>query len=102
MGESDDRVLNDSLVGATCAAVGDAYVLLAVITHWADFVAALAAAKQHPNLFLWCVCGRGSAAEMGDTAIRAMLREQGDVDSKSCAVSSGLTATRYRRPEKQI
>ena len=40
---------------------------------------------------------KGKGAAYGDTAIRNFLRQRGYVDSKSCAVSPELTATRYGR-----
>jgi hypothetical protein len=95
IGNSDDGELNDALAGAICASPGEANILLAIIKSPVGLAAAFAVAKQHPQLFLWCVFNKGKAVEIGDTAVRAFLRERGYVDSKSCAVSAQLTATRY-------
>ena len=46
---------------------------------------------------LWTVYPKGKAGQFGDTAIRTALRDAGWRDTKSCAVSERLTATRYNR-----
>lgn len=102
MGSCDDRDLSEALAGATCPSPGEAYVLLAILESEADLAAAFDTAKQHPKLFLWCVYRKGKTAEFGDTAIRVFLREHDYIDSKSCAVSAQLTATRYGRKIRPV
>ncbi|MBL9067175.1 MAG: hypothetical protein JNN10_12855 [Sphingopyxis sp.] len=72
-------------------------MLLAILATEADLMSAYAVAEQNPQLMLWCVYPKGKGAAYGDTAIRNFLRQRGYVDSKSCAVSPELTATRYGR-----
>jgi hypothetical protein len=95
MGDCSDPDLSAALTGATCPSPGQASILLAIITSESDLSAAMTMARQHPKLFLWCVYGKGKSAAFGDAAIRAFLRERGYIDSKSCAISADLTATRY-------
>jgi hypothetical protein len=95
IGDCADPDLAAALTGATCSSPDQASILLANIKSESDLSAALTIARQHPNLFLWCVYGKGKSAVFGDTSIRAFLRERGYIDSKSCAVSANLTATRY-------
>jgi hypothetical protein len=95
IGASDDAELTAALAGATCSAARDASVLVAVLTCEADLVAAFAVARTQPELHLWCVYGKGKYATISDAAIRAYLRGQSYVDSKTTGVSDRLTATRY-------
>jgi hypothetical protein len=97
IGKSDDSELVEALAGSTCTTAANATVLLAIIATEIDLLAAHAIAKQNPNLLLWCVYSKGKNATYGDTAIRSFMRQCGYMDSKSCAVSSQLTATRYGR-----
>lgn len=99
MGTGDDIALADALEGARCATTAEAGVLLAILATEADLMSAYAVAEQNPQLMLWCVYPKGKGAAYGDTAIRNFLRQRGYVDSKSCAVSPELTATRYGRKE---
>jgi hypothetical protein len=92
-----DATLADALDGATTDVPGEAAVLVAVVLSDAELAAAFAVAETLPTLAVWCVYGKGKAAITGDGAVRAFMRSQGYVDSKSCAVSGALTATRYGR-----
>lgn len=58
-----------------------------------DLLAALAAAGREPPP-LWIIHGKGAGA-FNDAAVRTLMRERGWIDSKSCAVSGDLSATRY-------
>lgn len=102
IGNSDDGELKKALAGATCLSPGEAHVLLAILKSEADIVLAFATALQHSKLFLWCVYFKGKSSDFGDAAVRTFLRERGYIDSKSCAISSQLTATRYGRKERPI
>jgi len=46
---------------------------------------------------LWVVYTKGKGAPLGETAVRALLREQGLVDVKVAAVSPALTALQFAR-----
>ena len=95
IGKPDDHELEAALSCAVAASPGEAHVLLAMTLCAADLAAALEVAKAHPRHFLWCIYEKGKTASFGDTAVRSFMREHGYVDSKSCAVSDRLTATRY-------
>lgn len=97
MGNSDDRALTAALLEGRCGTTAEATVLLAILASEADLISAYAVAEQNPQLMLWCVYKKGQGAAYGDTAIRSFMRQRGYVDSKSCAVSLQLTATRYGR-----
>ena len=57
---------------------------------------AVAACAPSP---VWIVHDKGRAAVFGETAVRTAMRAAGWIDSKACAVSATLSATRYgRRP----
>jgi hypothetical protein len=73
-----------------------------VLASHADLEAALAVARAAPALPLWCVYGKGKHGGIGDAAIRKYLRDHGYIDSKSCAVSDNLTATRYGAKQESI
>lgn len=71
-----------------------AKMLLAEIQVASDLEAALATAKMAPTLHLWCVYRKGNVP-VSDGTIRSHLRTEGMIDTKSCAISELLTATRY-------
>ncbi|ADL00141.1 hypothetical protein [Brevundimonas subvibrioides] len=57
---------------------------------------AVAACAPSP---VWIVHDKGRAAVFGEAAVRTAMRAAGWIDSKACAVSATLSATRYgRRP----
>jgi hypothetical protein len=94
VGPLDDAELATAVAGVQAATVAEAGILLAVLEQPGDLDAAFAVAKSAPNLMLWCVYPKGKAA-VTDAMVRDYLRGRGYVDSKSCAVSDRLTATRY-------
>lgn len=59
-----------------------------------EAMAAVAALAPSP---VWIVHAKGRATAFGDNAVRAVLRAEGWIDVKACAVSPTLSATRYRR-----
>lgn len=79
---------------ARTSSLPHAQMLLAVVLDTCDLDNALAAAKLKPTLPLWCVYRKGKAP-VSDGLIRNRLRNEGMIDTKSCAVSELLTATRY-------
>ena len=91
IGETDDAALLAALEGAS-APEGGAAILIALINAVGDLAPACARAKGRP---IWIVTGKGRHATVRETDLRAELRALGFADSKSCAVSDRLTATRY-------
>jgi hypothetical protein len=98
LGAVEDAALAESLAGATSEAVGSATQIIAMIENTAALDAALARSRE-TRLPLWCVYPKGRSADPGDMAIRTALRAAGMIDSKTCAVSERLTATRYGWPK---
>ncbi len=70
---------------------------LAVVTDPQDLTAVMAMMADHPGLAVWVANAKGPKAAVGDTAIRTALRAAGLIDTKTCAVSAALSATRYAR-----
>lgn len=95
LGWQDVPELAEALCGNIVATIEDANLLVAVLRSEADLQYSFALAKRRPDVPFWCVYGKGKAAPIGDAAIRSFLRAKGLVDSKSCAVSAEMTATRY-------
>jgi len=96
LGVFDDAPLQNALSGAQASAPADAGSLLAVLMDEADLPVASALALAHPEKHIWMVYRKGKAAVVGDTMVRAHMRDLGFIDSKTSAVSDQLTATRYR------
>lgn len=92
VGDCDDADLAEALAGARTDEPADAGMVIARIDGPDDLAAARAAAGSLP---LWAVYPKGRSVTFGDTAIRTELRAAGWRDTKSCAVSDRLTATRY-------
>lgn len=97
LGTVDDAALAQALQGATTRRAADAALLIALVYSEADLQRAVARHAPLATRVMWVVHGKGKAAPLGDTAIRAALRAQGYVDNKTSAVSERLTATRYVR-----
>lgn len=97
-GSVDDAELAAALHGATTTDAKAATQLVAVVMNEAELAAALRQFARLPAArHAWLVYPKGKAANPGDTAIRAAWRAAGFNDTKSCAVSERLTATRYSR-----
>lgn len=100
-GPLDDAELAAALQGATTADPKAATQLVAVVL---DRPALATALKQFARLpaarHAWLVYAKGKAADPGDAAIREAWRAAGCNDTKTCAVSATLTATRYSRPAR--
>ncbi len=92
VGVVDDEALNEALAGAATTNVTQASMIVAVVERAEDLAAAVALSSTLP---LWAVYPKGKAARFGDNDIRTALREAGYRDTKTCAVSARLTATRY-------
>ncbi|MFM2356335.1 MAG: hypothetical protein RLZZ528_2071, partial [Pseudomonadota bacterium] len=94
-GQTDDPELQEALTGAAVPTPGLAVQIVAVIETPDDLTGALALSSRNPGLPVWCVYPKGPSARPGDGAIRDAFRASGLIDTKSCAVSERLTATRY-------
>ena len=94
IGPPDDAELAAALEGACIEDASVASMIVARIDDEADLATALAVPGALP---IWAIYPKGKRA-FGDAAIRAVLRAAGYRDSKSCAVSDRLTATRYHPP----
>lgn len=88
-----DPTLSAALAGATQGAPSEAALGVAVV-ETADALEETLAERGAGGAPLWLVYRKG-AQGFGDAAIRGRMRELGFVDSKSCAVSTAFTATRY-------
>ncbi len=90
----DDSQLAEALQGAVTKDPAGAAMVIAPIDGPDDLALALKASKGLP---VWTIYAKGKAAQFGDAAIRTALRAEGFKDTKSCAVSDRLTATRYNK-----
>ena len=72
-------------------------MILAVVLDQTGFSQAMSVLDANPNLPIWMIYPKGKAAQPSDAEIRSHLRGMGLIDTKSCAVSAQLTATRYIR-----
>lgn len=95
LGCCDDPALAAALAGVTTAQADVADLVVARIDSPAELGQARAVAAGRP---LWVVYPKGKAAPFGDAAVRAAMRVAGWRDTKACAVSAVLTATRYHPP----
>lgn len=96
-GAFDDAALAEALRGVVTADIARAGLLVVVLAGAADLEAAFDLAASAPALGVWCVYPKGRASAVTDAIVREYFRERGYIDSKSCAVSEVLTATRYGR-----
>lgn len=94
-GESDDLELAAALDGVLTEDGAQAAMLVACITSLEDLAATEPVHAQYPRLPIWAVHPKGRNVPFGDSAICETLREHGFRDTKTCAVSSSLTATRH-------
>jgi hypothetical protein len=94
-GNCDDADLAAALDGVLTDDGAQAAMLVACITGPEDLDAAEAMQARYPRLPIWAVYPKGRNVPFGDSAIRDTLRAHGFRDTKSCAVSARLTATRY-------
>ncbi len=96
-GAVDDAALAAALDAGTRTRDGAADLVVARVDD-ADALAAVLA-RREPQLAggarLWVVYVKGKGAPLGETAVRAMLRERGFIDVKVAAVSPRLTALAF-------
>lgn len=92
-GDLDIPEIRGALSG-TVDMVSDAATLGVARVVAAGDIDAVIASSPSP---VWIVNDKGRDVAFGDAAIRSAMRRAGWIDTKSCAVSAGLSATRYRR-----
>ncbi len=95
LGTVRDPVLSAALLGAVTEATDQARQWLAVLLSPADLQALMQALQATAAPAIWAVYRKGPAADPGDGQVRQALRAAGCRDSKTSAVSTQLTATRY-------
>lgn len=97
IGAHEDDDLGEATKGVLVEDGTKPDMLLALVYSEADLNRAFSIHASIPGIPLWAIYPKGKAATFGDTAIRTKLRDLGFRDTKSCAVSDRLTATRYNR-----
>jgi hypothetical protein len=102
-GEIDDDALAAAIAAGTPAGADDADLIVARVDE-ADELARIA--SEHSALLeqgvrLWVVYTKGRGAPLGETAVRAMLRERGLMDLKVASVSAALTALQFARTARR-
>ena len=104
IGSFDDDALAEALDGALVEDGAAAGMMIACIGGPDDLIATqtihgahpgLALWAIYPGLALWAIYPKGRGVTFGESKVRAALRAKGFRDTKSCAVSERLTATRY-------
>lgn len=99
VGTVSDPVLQAAIGPAQTQQLGEAKLLLAEFASDADLAAGLAFALLHKDMAIWCCYPKGAKALPADGQVRGAFRGAGYMDTKACAVSDRLTATRYSRPK---
>jgi hypothetical protein len=102
-GEIDDDALAAAVAAGLPAGADDADVIVARVDD-ADELARIA--SEHRALLerripLWVVYTKGRSAPLGETAVRALLRERGLMDLKVASVSAALTALQFARTARR-
>jgi hypothetical protein len=95
IGSFDDDALAEALDGALVEDGAAAGMMIACMERPDDLIAAQTIHEAHPGLALWAIYPKGRDVTFGESKVRAALRAKGFLDTKSCAVSERLTATRY-------
>ncbi|MBV9566772.1 MAG: hypothetical protein JO172_01410 [Hyphomicrobiales bacterium] len=94
IGSFDDDALAEALDGVLVKDGSAAGMMIACVERVDDLAMANATHAAHPELAIWAIYPKGRTA-FGEKEIRTALRAKGFRDTKSCAVSARLTATRY-------
>ncbi|KQP55790.1 hypothetical protein [Agreia sp. Leaf283] len=94
IGTCDDAALAEALDGVQTSRVDDAAMVIALVDSREHLLEAYAVCGSLP---LWVVYPKGPGVVFGEAVVRETLRAAGARDSKTCAVSERLTATRFRR-----
>lgn len=95
-GAFEDAVLSEALERAVTKDVTQAALLIAIVMDEPGLHDAAGLAQAHPGKHIWMIYRKGKNVAVGGMAVRTYMRDLGFIDSKSCAVSDQLTATRYR------
>lgn len=97
-GHTDDPAMNAALAGATTDKPIEAAMSLAVVSD-PDALAQALNTLLHalPHAPIWIVYPKGAKSTLPESTVRNHLRSLAWVDTKACAVSDRLTATRYSR-----
>ncbi len=98
-GALDDAALAAAVATATQTYAGDAELIVARVDD-ADELARIARDRRtllDAGLPMWVVYTKGARAPLGETAVRALLRERGLMDLKVASVSGTLTALKFAR-----
>jgi hypothetical protein len=97
IGNIDDRDLAAALSGSITQSIQDASMFVAMLRSEPDLETTMKTIGKASSHHIWCIYGKGKAATISDAMIRTFMRNQQYIDSKACAVSGHLTATRYRQ-----
>jgi hypothetical protein len=100
-GHIEDAHLNEALLNAVTTDPMQAVLSIAVARKPAELNAALAEILQRlPHAPIWIVYPKGAQSSLPASAVRSHMRALNWIDSKTCAVSDILTATRFsqRKP----
>ncbi|MQP68037.1 hypothetical protein GE253_22220 [Niveispirillum sp. SYP-B3756] len=92
LGQWNDDALSTALAGARTDDPAAAAMVIACVSCADDLAMARQVTTGRP---IWTLYPKGGATPFGDAAIRNDMRAHGFRDTKSCAVSTLLTATRY-------
>ncbi|MEM8538343.1 MAG: hypothetical protein AAGF56_10850, partial [Pseudomonadota bacterium] len=95
-GECNDRALKEAIAIAETTVPEQASVLLAMVFTQVDLEKAADLGSDNADKHVWMINRKGKDAAIGANVIRTHMRNKGFIDSKSCAVSDQLSATRYR------
>jgi hypothetical protein len=98
-GALDDDALAAAVATATRGDDRDAELIVARVDD-ADELARIATARRallDAGVPMWVVYTKGARAPLGETAVRALLRERGLMDLKVASVSATLTALKFAR-----
>ena len=99
-GHSDDPALAAALQGATTDRASEAALSLAIVSDPDALAEALGVLlTTAPQAPVWIIYPKGAKSTLPESGVRNHLRSLGLVDTKACAVSDSLTATRYNRPK---
>jgi hypothetical protein len=96
-----ETALNEALFNAVTTDPTQAALSIAVTRMPPELNAALAELTQRlPHAPIWIVYPKGAKSSLPESAVRSHMRALNFIDSKSCAVSDTLTATRFslRKP----
>jgi hypothetical protein len=96
IGHVDDAELAKVLSDSSTQSRNDAAVLLAILRTDTDLCEAIRLGQSTPICPIWCVYGKGRFATVSDNTIRAAMRANGYIDTKTSGISEKLTATRYQ------